>query len=107
MSDSFETLWTVVCQVPLSMGFSRQEYWSDLPFPSPGGLPELGTELVSPALAGGFFTTELPGKPCYRLALIQKALRKIQGGLTEPGSHDKTCVLTEERRRADGWGWRG
>ena len=56
----FTILWTVVCQAPLSMEFSRQEYWSGLPFPFPGDLPELGielTSLVSPALAGGFFTT--------------------------------------------------
>ena len=45
------------------MGFPRQEYWSGLPFPSPGDLPEPGIEPVSPVLAGGFFTTELPGKP--------------------------------------------
>ena len=54
------TLWTVVRQAPLSMGFSRQEYWSGLPFPSPGDLPDPGLEPaspVSPALAGGFFTT--------------------------------------------------
>ena len=53
-------LWTIAPQVPLSMGFSRQEYWSGLPFPSPGDLPDPGIEsssLVSPALAGGFFTT--------------------------------------------------
>ena len=56
----FETPWTVACQAPLSMEFSRQEYWSGLQFPSPGGLPNPGTEprsLVFPALAGGFFTT--------------------------------------------------
>ncbi|XP_061238441.1 dynein regulatory complex protein 8 isoform X2 [Bos javanicus] len=47
-------------QVPLSKGFSRQEYWSGLPFPSPGDLPSPGTESTSPALAGGFFTTEPP-----------------------------------------------
>ena len=52
----FATLWTVACQVPLSMGFSRQEYWSGLPFLPPENLPEL-TSLMSPALAGGFFTT--------------------------------------------------
>ena len=55
---------TVARQAPLSMGFSRQEYWSGLPCPSPGDLPDPGTEpmsLVSPALAGGFFTTEPPG----------------------------------------------
>ena len=47
----------------LSMEFSRQEYWSGLPFPSPGDLPSLGIELVSPALAGRFFTTVPPGNP--------------------------------------------
>ena len=57
------TAGTVACQAPLSMGFSRQEYWSGLPFPSPGDLSDPGIEPVSPALAGGFFTTEPPGKP--------------------------------------------
>ena len=42
--------WTVACQAPLSMGFSRQEYWSELPFPSPEDLPDPGIELGSPAL---------------------------------------------------------
>ena len=54
------TLWTVALQAPLSMGFSRQEYWSGLPCPPPEDLPHPGvkpTSLVSPALAGGFFTT--------------------------------------------------
>ena len=49
---------------PLSMGFFRQEYWTGLPFPSPGDLPNSGIKHVSPAspaLAGGFFTTERPG----------------------------------------------
>ena len=54
----FATAWTVACQVPLSMGFPRQEYWKELPFPSPGNLPNSGIEHASPALAGGFFTTE-------------------------------------------------
>ena len=56
----FETLWTAACQAPLSMGFSRQEYWSGLPCPSPGHLPDPGIEpvsLMSPSLAGGLFTT--------------------------------------------------
>ena len=47
------------------MEFSRQEYWSGLPFPSPGDLPEPGMELTSPALAGKFFTTTPPGKLEY------------------------------------------
>ena len=51
----FLTPWTVVCQASLSMGFSRQEYWSRLPFPSPGDLPNVGIEPGSPALAGEFF----------------------------------------------------
>ena len=50
-------------RAPLSMGFPRQEYWSGLPFPSPGNLPNSGIEPLSPALAGRFFTTEPPGKP--------------------------------------------
>ena len=56
----FATLWTVASQTPLSMGFSRQEYWSGSPCPPPGDLPSSRIEsasLVSPALAGGFFTT--------------------------------------------------
>ena len=63
MSDSFATPWTVAHQVPLSMGFSRQEYWSGLPFPSPGDLPDPGIEPMSPALEGRFFTAEPQGKP--------------------------------------------
>ena len=50
--------WTIAFQVSLSMGFPRQENWSGLPFPFQGTLPEPGIEPVSPALAGGFFTTE-------------------------------------------------
>ena len=52
----FATLWTVARQAPLSTGFPRQEYWSGLPFPPPGDLPDSGTEPTSPALAGGFFS---------------------------------------------------
>ena len=62
MSNSFAILWTVACQAPLSMRFPRQEYWSGLPFPSPGDLPDPGIEPMSLALLGGFFTTESPGK---------------------------------------------
>ena len=63
----FATLWTEACQAPLSMGFSRQEYWSGLPCPPPGDLPNTGIKLVSPALAGGFLTTEPPEKPLSRI----------------------------------------
>ena len=62
----FVTLWTVAHQAPLSMEFSRQKYWSDVPFPSPGDLPDLGIKPMSPAspvLTGRFFNTEPPRKP--------------------------------------------
>ena len=69
VSDS-ATPWTVAHQAPLSMGFSRQEYWSGLPCPTPGDLADPGiepTSPASPALAGRFFTTEQLGKPCLTL----------------------------------------
>ena len=68
-------LWTVACQAPLSMGLSRQEYWSGLPFSAPGNLPSPGIEPmspVSPALAGRFFNTVPPGKPV--ILLLKKFL---------------------------------
>ena len=58
----FVSLQTVACQAPLFIGFPRQEYWSGLPSPSPGDLPNPGIEPTSPGLAE-FFTTEPPGKP--------------------------------------------
>ena len=61
---------TVARQAPLSMGFPRQEYWSGLPLPTPGNLPNPGIEPESPAspsLSGRFFTTEQHGKPKYVL----------------------------------------
>ena len=68
-STLFRPPWSIALQVPLSMGFPRQEYWSGLPFPSPGDFPNAGIEPTSPALAGGFFTTELPGKPKKKYSL--------------------------------------
>ena len=77
----FQPLWTVACQALLSMGFSRHEYWSGLPFPSRGYHPNSGIEpasLKSPALAYGFFffffffTTKPPGKPQQRITWPQK-----------------------------------
>ena len=65
----FVTSWTVAHQVPLSTGFSKQEYWSGLPFPSPGDLPDLGIEPASTALARVFFTTEPLGKPMHELTV--------------------------------------
>ena len=71
------SLWTVARQAPLSMGFSRQEYWSGLPCPPPGDLPNLGTEPgspVSPALADRFFLPLVPpGKPLFSLYHLSKS----------------------------------
>ena len=59
----FATPWTVAFQAPLSMGFSRQEHWSGLPFPSPGDLPDPGIKPSSPALQVDSLLSEPPGKP--------------------------------------------
>ena len=59
----FAILWTINCQDPLSKGFFRQEYWSGLPCPPPGDLPNLGTESMSPALKADSLPAEPRGKP--------------------------------------------
>ena len=73
----FVILWTIACQAPLSMGFSRQEYWSGLPCPPPRDLPDPGIELgslTSPALAGRFFTTSTPYKFIQRIMTSQSSV---------------------------------
>ena len=72
LSPTFVTTWTVACQAPLSTGFSRQEYWNGLPFPSPRDLPDPGIKHASPALQEDSFTTETAGKPSVRLGKWQK-----------------------------------
>ena len=67
MSNFFVTPWTVAC---LSMRFPRYEYWSRLQFSSPGYLSNSGNETISPAMAGGYFTTESPWKPSTLSALV-------------------------------------
>ena len=81
MSDSFVIPWTVACQSPQPMEFPRQEYCDGLPFPSLRGLPDPEIESTSPALAGGFSTTEPSGKPTLRLSLAQSqiAMGKCSG----------------------------
>jgi len=71
----FAILWTVVCQAPLSMGFSRQEYWNGLPCPPPGYVPDPGIEpasLMSPALAVRFFTTSATWKAHHKYTVSLK-----------------------------------
>ena len=72
-----DPIWTLARQAPVSMEVCRQEYWSGLPFPILGYLPYPGIKpmsLVSPALAGGFFTIETPGKPSEAFWLVPKVL---------------------------------
>ena len=108
---------TAAHQAPLSVGFPRQEYWSGLPFPSPGDLPDPGmehTSLASPALAGGFFTTEAPGKPlhwviwswtlCMRITLCPKKLLTRGSDFTtkDTQTQKKSVVITDTNL----WAWR-
>ena len=81
MSDC-ATLWTVAHQASLSMGFSRQEYWSGLPCPPPGDLPDPGIELaflMFPALAGRFFTTSTTWEAQIRHRQQNKGTRNSSG----------------------------
>ena len=76
----FATLWIVAHQDPLSMGFSRQEYWSGLPCPPPGDLPDLGikpTSLMSPALASRLFTTSTTWEVPFS-AILQHKIKRIK-----------------------------
>ena len=68
MSNSFVTPWMVAHQASLFLGFPRKEYWTGLPFASPGSLNS-GIKPVSPALAVGLFTTEPPGKPSLLMTI--------------------------------------
>ena len=69
--------WTVAHQAPLSMGFPRQEYWSGMPFPSPGDLLNPGIKPTSPALAGGFFTTSATWEAPFTQNVSEELLVKI------------------------------
>ena len=64
------TPWTVACQAPLSLGFSRQEHWSGLPCPPPGDLPNSGIEPGSPALQADSLPSEPPGKPSVQFSSV-------------------------------------
>ena len=77
MSDS-ATPWTVAHKAPLSMGFSRQEYWSGVPFPSPGDLPDPGFEPRSPASQADLLPSEPPGKSCKGLLLWVQNLAPLK-----------------------------
>ena len=81
------TPWTVACQAPLSMGFSRQEDWSEFPCPPPGDLPNPGVELRSPTVQEDSVSTESPEKLNYRVVLIAAVEQ------SDSVTHTHTCVL--------------
>ena len=88
MSDSFATSWTVAYQASLSMGFSRQEYWSGLSFPTPGDLRDPWIEPTSPALVSGFFTSPSPWKAhsltCYTKSFTPCSSHPLQPSVSCP-----------------------
>ena len=89
----FVTPWTVAYQASPSVGFSRQEYWSGLPFPSPGDLPNSGIEPGSPALGADALTSEPPGKPKRAVrALLARALQGL--GLGAAGLEHVKWILS-------------
>ena len=97
----FTTPWTAAHQVPLSMGFSRQEYGSGFPLPSPGDLPDPGTEpvsLVSPAVAGGFLTTALPGKP-HNIVTVANKTALCPSKLGKRVEHVLRVLTTKKEKR--------
>ena len=94
----FATPWTIAHQAPLSMGFSKQEYWSALPCPPPGDLPNPGIKPVSrmsPALAGRFFTTStiyVPKKTGGNCIQMLTSLVIISGGIKNTFMFSSYCV---------------
>ena len=117
VSDSFATQWTIALQAPLSMEFSRQEYWSGLPFSSPGDLPDPGIEPRFPAFAGwlftiwatkhqnGFIFSFWSGSPHHLscLAALAEPLRLCKSQWGEERRH--TCPVLSERIQPQVWCW--
>ena len=95
----FVTLWTVAHQAPPSMGFSRQEYWSGLPFPSPGDLPDPGIEPRSPVLQADALTSEPPGKPFFLEVLDKIATSFQHRNILLQGGYSMDLIYTLEKPR--------
>ena len=92
---------SIACQALLFMELSRQEYWSGLPSPSPGYLPNLGIKLMSlasPAFSGRFFTTESTGKPLWDM------VEAIQSRCTTPGQWSEKRIVTTAKVLQSEWG---
>ena len=97
----FATPWTVAHQAPLSIGFSRQEYWSGLPFPSPGDLPNPGIEPRSPALQADTLTSETPGKSLVMALLNHKKEENtaVHNNMDGPGGHMLSEISQTEKKK--------
>ena len=93
--------WTVSHQAPPSMGFSRQEYWSGLPFPPPGDLPNPGTEPRSPALQADSLPSEPPGKPCP--SSNTSVTEAWQGSSPHVGLAEVRRTVSSRRGMAEVW----
>ena len=95
----FATSWTAALQAPLSMGFSRQEYWSGLPFPSPGDLPNPGIKPESPVLQADALSSEPPGKLVHkpRLKILPVAM-KIKDPATK-SQHNQINKLILKKKK--------
>ena len=109
VSDSV-TPWTAAHQAPPSMRFSRQEYWSGLPFPSPGDLPAPGIEPRAPALQADVLTSEPPGKPIYiyvkLLGLNLERMEKVIKGRScrgNAGCGERDVLATLGNREISLW----
>ena len=94
----FATPWTVARQAPLSMGFSRQEYWSGLAFPSPGDLPNPGIEPGSPALQADALSSEPPGK----FSSLEKCKSKLQWAITSHWSEWPSTKSVQTKNAGEG-----
>ena len=109
MSDSLQTPWTVACQAPLSLGFPRQEYWSELPFPSPGDLSDPGIDpmsLVSPALHTDSLPAEPSGKPLGKTVCTKYLPFSDLWSFRAPPSGKEPChVCCSWDAQALSWWW--
>ena len=101
----FTTSWTVAYQAPLSMGFARQEYWSALPFPSPGDLPDPGIEIRVPCLAGKFFTTEPLGNQILIISTSKVLLWGLKGFIYILVAQKVKRLPTMQETQVQSLGW--
>ena len=94
-----ETPWTVAYQAPQSVEFSRQEYWSGLPFPSPGDLPDPGIETRSPALEADSLPSEPPGKPLL-MAIVLRILLLIGLSIKQGFKYGQSLIFSFYYRKS-------